>query len=132
MDYLAPILVDECVTNKVAAMLREAGFTASHVTEIGRRGRSDPQQLAYAAQNGMALLTYNVADFQALHRDWALRGRDHAGILLARDRQYQRNAAGLVHDLRATLNHLADLHGKSEANTEWLRNNVFWITHTVG
>lgn len=123
-NLTVPILVDECVTNRVAAGLRAHGFTAEHVADIGRRGRSDPDQLSFAAEQGMAFLTYNIAHFQELHREWGVIGKPHAGILLANDRIYQRNPGGLIHDVRATLHHYAELH---EGRDDWLHNQILWV-----
>lgn len=123
-DPVVPILVDECVTNRVAVWLREAGYNASHVTEVGRRGHSDHQQLEYAAENGMLLLTYNVADFLELNTEWAMRGKPHGGILLAHDATYQRQPRALVNDIRDTLKYYGELNG---GGVDWLRNQVWWV-----
>ena len=103
LDYFVPILVDECVPYRVAVWLRDTGYEASHVTEVGRRGHPDHSQLEYAADKGMLLLTYNVADFLELDAEWRMTGKFHAGILLANDSTYQRYPRALVNDIRATL-----------------------------
>lgn len=123
-DYAVPILVDECVTNKVAIWLREEGFAALHVTEVGRRGHPDHRQLEYAAENGMLLLTYNVADFVELDAEWRMMGKTHAGILLAHDSTYQRHPRALVNDIRGTLRYFAELH---DGAVGWLHNQVWWV-----
>lgn len=127
-DHLVPILVDECVTNKVAAWLREEGCNASHVTEVGRRGHPDHQQLEYAAENGMLLLTYNVADFIELNEEWGMTGKPHAGILLANDSTYQRQPRALVTDILGTLAYYTELHG---GGVDWLRDRVWWVRRGV-
>jgi hypothetical protein len=44
---------------------------------------SDEAQLTYAAEKGMALLTYNIQHFIPLAQAWYLAGREHAGIILS-------------------------------------------------
>jgi len=123
--YTVPIFVDECITNKVAVWLRDAGWAASHVIEIGRRGYSDYEQLEFAAENGMLLLSYNVRDFVELNTEWAMTGKPHAGILLAHDVIYQRQPRVLVNDLVATLSFYADRHHGDAPG--WLHNQVWWV-----
>lgn len=77
------LCLDEDVHPDVAAAVRKHGFDAISVHELGRRGRSDPEQLAYAATDGRALFTFNTADFLRLHREWIEQGRAHAGIIVA-------------------------------------------------
>jgi len=61
----------------VVARLRAHGHDVVTVMEVGRRGRSDADQLAYATAEGRALITFNRDDFRMLHR----RDATHAGIL---------------------------------------------------
>lgn len=77
------LCLDEDVHPDVAAAVRKHGFDAISVHELGRRGRSDPEQLAYAAADSRALFTFNTADFLRLHREWIEQGRAHAGIIVA-------------------------------------------------
>lgn len=123
--YAVPIFVDECITNKVAVWLRDAGWAASHVIETGRRGHSDHEQLEHAAENGMLLLTYNVRDFVELNAEWAMMGKPHAGILLAHDVVYQRQPRVLVSDVIETLRYFADRH-QGDA-LDWLHSQVWWV-----
>jgi hypothetical protein len=51
----------------------------------------DEDQLAFAAAEGRAILTYNVRDFAPLHGQWLATGRPHAGVIVSRQmgrRQY--------------------------------------------
>jgi len=43
---------------------------------------SDHDQLAYAANDGRAILTNNVRDFIPLDVRWKRQGRSHAGIIV--------------------------------------------------
>ena len=69
------------------------------VAEAGVGCAGDPQVLALAREEGRVLLTYNAADFLALHRD----DPEHPGIIaIYRDRDAAKNMsrAAIVHALR--------------------------------
>ena len=87
MAEAAPLFIrlylDEDVAPVVAAALRRRGFDAISVHDLARWGRSDREQLAYAAADGRALFTFNAADFLRLHREWLASGRSHGGIIVA-------------------------------------------------
>jgi predicted nuclease of predicted toxin-antitoxin system len=75
--------LDEDVSISVASLLRARGFLAVTTQEAGRLGQADTEQLAYAARQGMTLLTHNRVDFEALHRQYLAEGRIHQGIIVA-------------------------------------------------
>ncbi len=60
---------------------------------------TDESQLAWAAAEGRALVTFNVAHFAALHAAWLQQGRHHAGIVVSSQRP--------LGDLLRRLHHLA-------------------------
>ena len=60
----APALfVDEDVRVMLAEILRQRGYVATHVLEIGREGRSDADQLEHAVKEDRAILTHNIRDY---------------------------------------------------------------------
>ena len=67
----------------MAALIRSQGWNALSTYEAGQSGSSDPLQLQFAAERGMAVLTHNRDDYLALAADWAAKGRNHAGIIIA-------------------------------------------------
>ena len=67
-------------------MLRARGFLVTTARDSGRLGRSDEEQLAFAAEADSVLLTHNRVDFQRLYRNWLASGRHHSGIVIARRR----------------------------------------------
>jgi hypothetical protein len=77
------LYLDEDVDVLVASLLRGRGFQAATAHEAGRLGRSDAEQLAFAASQGKALLTHNRVDYERLARQYFEVGREHCGILLA-------------------------------------------------
>ena len=57
-------------------------------TEAGMNGKSDPEQLEFAAQDGRVLFSHNVGDFSVLHIEYLQNEATHAGIVLAQQRQF--------------------------------------------
>jgi len=82
----ASLYCDEDVSLVVAAMLRARGFPVTTARDSGRLGRSDEEQLTFAAEIDSVLLTHNRVDFEHLHRGWLESGRRHSGIIVARRR----------------------------------------------
>jgi predicted nuclease of predicted toxin-antitoxin system len=77
------LYTDEDVTADLAPSLRLRGYKAQSTTEAGNAEMPDEAQLIYAAEQGMALLTYNARHFIALARMWSLIGREHAGLIVS-------------------------------------------------
>lgn len=77
------LYLDEDVHPGVAAAMRTRSFDAISAHELGRWGRSDAEQLAYAAADVRALFTFNASDFFQLHREWIRADRSHWGIILS-------------------------------------------------
>ena len=113
----ASIYTDEHVTPDLVRALRRRGYTAQSADEARMRNCSDKEQLAYATEHGMALLTFNVADFAVLAAEWYAEGREHAGIILSE--QLGRRQFGEL--LRRTLRLLDTF------TAEELRNCVVYI-----
>ncbi len=81
------LYLDEDVDVLVADLVRARGFGAVTTREAGQLGRSDIEQLTFAASRGMTLLTHNRVDFEALARRYASTGQSHHGIVIAVRRQ---------------------------------------------
>jgi predicted nuclease of predicted toxin-antitoxin system len=79
-DRLPPLHCDEDVSVVLAAMLRARGFTVTTARDSGQLGRSDEEQLTFAADAGSVLVTHNRIDFERLHHSWLDAGRPHSGI----------------------------------------------------
>lgn len=65
------LYLDEDVRVLLAEVLRNRGYNASHVLEVGRTGKSDYEQLTYAARHKMAILTHNIRDYAILSKAYA-------------------------------------------------------------
>jgi len=77
------LYLDEDVDVLLATLVKARGFSARTMAEVARLGAADDRQLEYAAEQNLALLTHNRADFEELARDWLASGPTHAGILIA-------------------------------------------------
>jgi hypothetical protein len=77
---------DEDIHGGVAVALCRRGLDAISTPEAGRRGETDERQLEWAANNGRAIVTFNVAHFATLHASWSEQGKSHAGIIVSSQR----------------------------------------------
>jgi hypothetical protein len=59
----------EDIFGAIAPALSSAGFDAVSTPEAGRMNESDLSQLEWAAQNGRAIVTFNVSHFADLHAE---------------------------------------------------------------
>ena len=89
------LYLDEDVAPELARMLRDRGYDAISVHEIGALGLTDDEQLERATGEGRVLLTYNYHDFLPMSEDWFRAGRWHAGIVISY-RQYARHEIGTL------------------------------------
>lgn len=91
----------------LAAALRKRGIDASTVVELGLAGRSNPDLLAFAAVDGYAVLTENVADFARIAAERLTAGEHHHGVLIALSSRFSRRPSG-VPNIVAAVSLLAD------------------------
>jgi len=85
------LYLDRHVITRLAEDLVQRGFDCITTQEAGNDSASDEEQLAFAASQSRAILTFNIRDFAALQNQWAREGRGHAGIVVSRQfstRQY--------------------------------------------
>jgi predicted nuclease of predicted toxin-antitoxin system len=74
--------LDEDLSDKVAQIARNLGLDACSVHEANRRELDDFEQLDYAAEHEMIMVTRNRDDFQALTREYHASGKPHYGVLI--------------------------------------------------
>lgn len=92
----AGIYLDEDVDIIVAEMFRSQGYSALTVQEAGRKGKSDPEQLSYAIENELVMLTHNRIDYQRLAVKYFEEDKTHFGIVLAVQRPVREIANGTL------------------------------------
>ncbi|HLH22140.1 MAG TPA: DUF5615 family PIN-like protein [Chloroflexota bacterium] len=79
------LYTDEMIHPRFVTELRRRGYDVESCPEAGlsNRGIPDSDQLAYAASQGRAILTFNYVDCLELDADWKAAGREHAGIIVS-------------------------------------------------
>mgnify|MGYP001580413307 CR=1 FL=1 len=83
------LYVDEDASESAVVLgLRARGVDLVTTFEVGRLGTSDESQLAFAAEDGRAIYTFNARDFVRLHREILESGREHAGIVIIPEQRY--------------------------------------------
>jgi predicted nuclease of predicted toxin-antitoxin system len=107
------LLLDEDVRVLLADILRQRGYDAVHVLEVGRGGKSDPEQLAYAVSQGRAILTHNIRDYLVLDQMYWAQGKEHFGVIVSD----QVSLRELLHRILRCLSQ----------HTEEMRNRIIWL-----
>jgi predicted nuclease of predicted toxin-antitoxin system len=74
---------DESIQAALADALKTRGIDVLTTKQARNVGVEDIRQLAYAAEKGRTILTYNKRDFALIHYQWMRIGRPHAGIILS-------------------------------------------------
>ena len=107
------LFTDENIRKALAQALRSRGYDVESCHDATRDNLriSDEQQLVYATQQGRAILTFDIEDFFQLERSWKAAGRQHAGIIVAREiRDF-----GLL--VRRVQSHLDNIAPETQLNT---------------
>ncbi len=75
-------LIDEDITNELAAALRRLGYDAVSVYDISRTGLSDEEQFEFAQKEKRTLVTRNIRDFVAIADGYLKANKHFYGIVL--------------------------------------------------
>jgi hypothetical protein len=75
--------------------LRLRGWDVLTTQEAQQREANDLEQIAFATQQGYAILSYNVRDFPRLHYELVANGTTHGGIIVATQDNPRRNLSAL-------------------------------------
>ena len=98
------LYLDRHVMTRLAEDLGRRGYDCLTTQQAGKDTVRDEDQLAFAAANSRAILTYNIRDFAPLHENWLASGRQHAGIIVSRQlggRQYGILLSRMLGELKA-------------------------------
>ncbi len=68
--------------------LQARGVDVVTASEVGMIEWADNEHLSYATSQDRVLYSFNRGDFLRLHSQYLAEGREHAGILLARQQHY--------------------------------------------
>ncbi len=108
------LYLDEDVRVLLAEVLRNRGYTVTHVLEVGRNGKSDSEQLAYAVKHKMTILTHNIKDYVVLSKSYVELVKRHFGIIVSDQTPFSEL-------LRRTLKFL------SLNNRKLIKNKLIWL-----
>ena len=110
----ARLYLDEDIHKLVAEAMRLRGFDVVSVFEAGLCGLDDSEQLAHAATEHRAIVTFNIADYVKLHLEYLASGKEHYGIILSE----QISIGEIIRRLLALLN---------KFTADELKNNLWWL-----
>jgi hypothetical protein len=113
------IYLDEDVDISLAHALKQKGIDTLTTQEAGNKRFSDSKQLEFAVDTQRAVLTHNKRDFALLHKQYAIEGKEHYGIILSDQSPIGKMLRGLS---RLTFSLNAD---KMKNRLEFLSN---WIS----
>ncbi len=89
------LLLDEMWTPTIALELRKRGFDVIAISEPAHAGRyagiSDDEVFARAQDDGRAIVTDNIADYEQARHDHENHGRTHHGLLYALNPPFNRH-----------------------------------------
>ena len=76
-------LDEDAQRNSLVRALRARGIDVMTAMEADLLGRSDQENLIYAAAQGRTLFSFNRGDFDKLHRIYLSTGQHHAGLIVS-------------------------------------------------
>ena len=82
MTIFVILYTDEDMSALVATLLRSRGLDVTTVPEQATLGRTDREQLEFAASLGRCILTHNRVDFERLHLQYMKEDKQHSGIIV--------------------------------------------------
>ena len=106
--------LNEHLSPRLAAQLRKHGFDVTSTLELGMVEDDDEEQLAFAASQQRALVTFNHQHLAPLHKQYIAEGKEHWGIILSTEE----SMSVLSRRLLRLLNTLSE---------DDLKNQVRWL-----
>ncbi len=106
--------LNEHLSPRLAEQLGKYGFDVTSTLELGMVEAGDDEQLACAASNQRALVTFNHKDFAIRHARFLAEGKEHWGIVLSTEE----TVGVLRRRLLRLLNTLS---------AEELKNRICWL-----
>ncbi len=75
--------LNEHLSPRLAEQLQKYGFDVTSTVGEGMIETDDDEQLAFAASNQRAIVSFNHKDFAVLHAQYLAEGKEHWGIILS-------------------------------------------------
>jgi predicted nuclease of predicted toxin-antitoxin system len=101
-DIFIRIYLDEDVDILVSNLLRSRGFEATTAHQARQLGKTDAEQLEYAVNQKLTILTHNRTDFEDLAREYFQQEKLHYRIIIAVRNPYQEIVQRLLTILNST------------------------------
>jgi hypothetical protein len=79
---------EDVMDKKLIATLRSKGVDILTAFEAKMIDQDDDKHLDYATAHNRVLVSFNVGDFQNLHKQYLNMGKSHAGIILSAQQKY--------------------------------------------
>lgn len=106
--------LNEHLSPRLAVQLRRYGYDVTSTQESMLLAEDDATQLAHAASEQRAIVTFNFTDFVVLHERYLAQGQDHWGIILSSEE----SIGVLMHRLLRLLN---------SVSADELKNQIRWL-----
>jgi predicted nuclease of predicted toxin-antitoxin system len=106
--------LNEHLSPRLAAQLRQYGFDVTSTLELGMVESNDDEQLAFAATQRRAFVTFNHKDFAVRHKQYMAEGKEHWGIIFSTEE----TTGVLLRRLLRLLNTLS---------ADQLKNEILWL-----
>jgi predicted nuclease of predicted toxin-antitoxin system len=115
------LLLDEMISPRIARELRQAGHDVQAIKKDrpDLTGRMDREIVQRMSAERRAIVTNDVADFQAIHERMQAAGEEHAGMVFTFDATMPRNKATIPSWTQRLIELLVE-HGEENA----MRNRV--------
>ena len=75
--------LDHNAHRRLARDLARYGFEVTVAEDVGNARAADEEHLRWATERGLVVFTFDIEDYQVIAADWAVQGREHAGIILS-------------------------------------------------
>jgi hypothetical protein len=79
-------LDEDSIKNSLVVALRNAGVDVITAAEANKLSCTDEEQLIWATRDDRVIYSFNTADFCRLHVIYMADGRNHAGVVLSKQR----------------------------------------------
>lgn len=73
----------DTISRALIRALRARGIDVLTAQEAGKISATDREHLAFAAEEGRAIFTFNTRDFVVLHTEYLSQQKTHAGIIVS-------------------------------------------------
>ena len=103
---MTDLYADEDTNRAIVDRLSSEGHNITTAQEAGNEALSDQEQLAYAHENNVPIITHNRIDFIKLHQS----GQEHSGIFSLTRNMTNEQAATRTHDAISNIPDMTNTH----------------------